>query len=66
MCGLVAWYTLTYKDNIINLSQRIIRNKGHSHTKLFSSSEPKGRLGLNPGLNLTQVFFSCVQKHFLG
>ena len=40
MCGLVAWYTLTYKDNIINLSQRIIRNKGHSHTKLLSSSEP--------------------------
>ena len=22
--------------------------------------------GLNPGLNLTQVSFSCVQKHFLG
>ena len=26
----------------------------------------KGRLSLNPGLNLTRVSFSCVQKHFLG
>ena len=26
----------------------------------------KARLVLNPGLNLTQVSFSCVQKHFLG
>ena len=25
----------------------------------------KGRLALNPGLNLTLVSFSCVQKHFL-
>ena len=25
----------------------------------------EGRLALNPGLNLTQVSFSCVQKHFL-
>ena len=24
------------------------------------------RLALNPGLNLTLVSFSCVQKHFLG
>ena len=26
----------------------------------------EGRLTLNPGLNLTLVSFSCVQKHFLG
>ena len=26
----------------------------------------EGRLALNPGLNLTLVSFSCVQKHFLG
>ena len=26
----------------------------------------EGRLALNPRLNLTQVSFSCVQKHFLG
>ena len=26
----------------------------------------KGRLALNPGLNLTRVSFSFVQKHFLG
>ena len=26
----------------------------------------KGRLALTPGLNLTQISFSCVQKHFLG
>ena len=24
----------------------------------------EGRLALNPGLNLTRVSFSCVQKHF--
>ena len=26
----------------------------------------EGRIALNPGLNLTWVSFSCVQKHFLG
>ena len=26
----------------------------------------EGRLALNPGLNLTRISFSCVQKHFLG
>ena len=26
----------------------------------------KSRLAFNPGLNLTLVSFSCVQKHFLG
>ena len=26
----------------------------------------EGRLALNPGLNLTLVSFSCVQKQFLG
>ena len=26
----------------------------------------EGQLALNPGLNLTQVSFSYVQKHFLG
>ena len=26
----------------------------------------EGGLALNPGLNLTRVSFSCVQKHFLG
>ena len=26
----------------------------------------EGRLALNPGLNLTRVSFSYVQKHFLG
>jgi len=26
----------------------------------------EGRLALNPGLNLTRVSFSCVQKLFLG
>ena len=33
----------------------------HSRAQLF-----EGRLTLNPGLNLTLVSFSCVQKHFLG
>ena len=26
----------------------------------------EGRSALNPWLNLTRVFLSCVQKHFLG
>ena len=26
----------------------------------------EGRLALNPGLNLTRISFSCVQKRFLG
>ena len=26
----------------------------------------EGRLALNPGLNLTRVCFSCVEKHVLG
>ena len=32
-----------------------------TQTQLFER-----RLALNPGLNLTLVSFSCVQKHFLG
>ena len=38
-------------------------------TRVFTQSWAQlfeGRLALNPGLNLTQVSFSCVQKHFLG
>ena len=34
---------------------------------LFSRAQLfEGRLALNPGLNLTRVSFSFVQKHFLG
>ena len=32
----------------------------------FNDQLFKGRLALNPGLNLTTVSFSSVQKHFLG
>ena len=32
----------------------------------FSAQLFEGRLVLNPALNLTQVYFSFVQKHFLG
>ena len=33
---------------------------------VFRAQLFEGRLALNPGLNLTLVSFSCVQKHFLG
>ena len=34
--------------------------------KTFWAQLFEGRLVLNPGLNLTRVSLSCVQKHFLG
>ena len=43
-----------------------------SHSLFYVNQHPfgaqlfEGRLALNPGLNLTWVSFSCVQKHFLG
>ena len=38
-----------------------------SHSNLTSRAQLfEGRLALNPGLNLTRVSFSFVQKHFLG
>ena len=39
----------------------VIRVIGFTRAQLL-----KGRLALNPGLNLTRVSFSCVEKHFLG
>ena len=33
--------------------------------KLFRAQLFEGQLVLNPGLNLTRVSFSLVQKHFL-
>ena len=36
------------------------------YTSPFRAQLFEGRLALNPGLNLTRVSFSFVQKHFLG
>ena len=45
---------------------RTFTNKISSDTILMLQAQLfKGRLSLNPGLNLTRVSFSCVQKHFL-
>ena len=41
--------------------ERAFIEKENSRAQLF-----EGGLALNPGLNLTLVSFSCVQKHFLG
>ena len=38
----------------------LVHNRLTSWAQLF-----EGRLVLNLGLNLSQVCFSCVQKHFL-
>ena len=48
-----------------------IQNKAHGIRNPSNDLESgaqlfEGRLALNPGLNLTRVSFSCVQKHFLG
>ena len=39
-----------------------------SHSNLVNRGAQlfEGLLALNPGLNLTRVSLSCVQKHFLG
>ena len=39
-----------------------------SHSNLVNRGVQlfEGLLALNPGLNLTRVSLSCVQKHFLG
>ena len=39
----------------------ILKISSTYRTQLF-----EGRLALDPGLNLTRISFSCVQKHFLG
>ena len=36
-----------------------------SKARIFGAQLFEGRLALNPGLNLTRVSFSCVQKYFL-
>ena len=42
--------------------RKLLENEGtNSRAQLL-----EGRLALNPGLNLTRVSFSFVQKHFLG
>ena len=38
----------------------------HDYDFVLRAQMFEGRLALNPGLNLTRVSLSCVQKHFLG
>ena len=47
---------------IINKKSVYVREQNFvTRAQLF-----EGRLALNPGLNLTRVSFSGVEKHFLG
>ena len=52
-----------------SLARRVVSLDWRNFTPLCLSSPWaqlfEGRLALNPGLNLTQVSFSFVQKHFL-
>ena len=65
-CGLVRaeflWKMEHKGGALVGKKHNIQRLKYKYHrAQLF-----EGRIGLNLGLNLTQVSFSCVQKHFLG
>ena len=51
-------------SKISDIQLIIIVNRGKCST-IWRAQLLEGRLALNPGLNLTQVSFSCVQKHFL-
>ena len=57
-----AIFKLSREYKIMDFPRTNINSmKTETWTQLFD-----GRLALNPGLNLTLVSFSCVQKHFLG
>ena len=45
-------------------TEKLVRD--HSGKIDFWAQLFEGRLALNPGLNLTRVSISFVQKHFLG
>ena len=45
---------------------KILLESSQNADLLFWAQLFEGRLALNPGLNLTRVSFSFVQKHFLG
>ena len=61
----------TSSDEYCSPSQGSLHDSKHGeHTYRTKSSYPRAqlfeaRLALNPGLNLTRISFSCVQKHFL-
>ena len=59
MCFVAIYYL---RSNTRSWDQMSVKYKNALKTRaqLF-----EGRLALNPGLNLTWVSFSCVQKHFL-
>ena len=47
-------------------SYQVFKNVPNRENQALTTAQLfKGRLGLNLGLNLTRVSFSCVQKHFL-
>ena len=50
----------------LGLTGRAAYQTGHDKiTLIYRAQLFEGRLALNPGLKLTPVSFSCVQKHFL-
>ena len=51
-------------SKISDIQLIIIVNRGKCST-IWRAQLFEGQLALNPGLNLTQVSFSSVQKHFL-
>ena len=63
-------FILFYFTYVLSLG----KNSTHQHFCVMKLKENwitraqlfEGRLALNPGLKLTQVSFSCVQKHFVG
>ena len=62
----IKWFTqMTKTLKTLFFFTPTIRPRGSlrekSRDQLF-----EGRLGLNPGLDITRLSFSCVQKHFLG
>ena len=62
MAGVVTKFRVCAKQVLCFLTSKI-RDAAHLNVRaqLF-----EGRLALNPGLNLTRVSISFVQKHFLG
>ena len=59
VCGIRLHYLASLTGCVIGLEALSVK-------LTFWAQLFKGRLALNPGLNLTRVSFSCVQKHFLG
>ena len=57
--GMSSLYSKPLLDELGTFFENLLSTE--TRAQLF-----EGRLALNPGLNLTRVSFSCVQKYFLG